>query len=66
MTANEVHTASNKGEQFLLAIVLVDGETVEGPYYLRQPFTKEPEPFATSIQYDLDTLLAMATTAVDV
>jgi hypothetical protein len=61
VTSNEVHTALNKGDTFFLAIVLVDGDEVDGPYYVRQPFTQEPEPFATSIQYDLDTLLAMAT-----
>jgi hypothetical protein len=71
VTANEVHTALNKGDKFLLAIVLVDGDPVhgdqvEGPFYIRQPFTKEPEPFATSIQYDLDKPLAVANSAMDV
>jgi hypothetical protein len=66
VTSNEIHMALNKGEPFLLAIVLVDGDEVEGPYYVRQPFTQEPEPFATSIQYDLDTLLGMAKSAGEV
>ncbi len=65
VTANEVHTALNKGDKFILAIVLVDGDEVDGPYYIRQPFTKEPEPFATSIQYDIDKLLAMARDAME-
>lgn len=66
VTSNEVHTALNKGDKFFLAICIVDGESVDGPHYVRQPFTREPEPFATSIQYDLKELLAMATPAGEV
>lgn len=34
----------NQGEKFLLAIVLVgDDDVVEGPYYVREPFGREPE-----------------------
>ena len=66
VTANEIHTALNKGQKFLLAIVIVDGDQVDGPHYLRQPFTVEPDPFATSIQYDLAQLLALAKPAAEV
>jgi hypothetical protein len=44
----------------MLAIVLVDGEQHEGPYYLRNPFTQEPDWAVTSINLDLQELLARA------
>lgn len=43
VTRNEIITALNKPDQFLLAIVLVgeDGQP-EGPFYLDKPFDTEP------------------------
>lgn len=60
VTRNEVLFALNQGEKFILAIVLVDGDRYEGPYYVRNPFTKEPDWAVTSINLDLDELLARA------
>ncbi len=60
VTRNEICTALNQGEKFWLAIALVDCDGVDGPHYIQQPFTQEPEPGAASINYRLDSLLAKA------
>jgi len=39
----------------------VEGELHEGPFYVRCPFTQEPDWAVTSINLDLDQLLARAT-----
>jgi hypothetical protein len=44
----------------MLAIVLVEGESHEGPYYVRNPFTQEPDWAVTSINLDLGQLLSRA------
>jgi SNF2 family DNA or RNA helicase len=56
VTKNEILTALNKPEDFILAIVFVDGERAE-THYLSQPFHKEPDFGATSVTYDLAKLL---------
>lgn len=58
VTRNEICTALNQGDKFILAIVLVDGDNVDGPHYVRQPFTQEPELGVTSINYEIAKLLA--------
>ena len=60
VTRNEILYGLNQQDKFILAIVLVDGETIEGPYYLRQPFTQEPGWGVTSINLDLSQLLSRA------
>ena len=45
------------------AIVLVDGDGYAGPFYIRKPFTQEPDWAVTSINLDLDALLERATAA---
>lgn len=56
VTKNEILTALNKPEDFILAVVFVDGERTE-TYYISQPFHKEPDFDATSVTYDLTKLL---------
>ncbi len=56
VTRNEVLTALNKPDDFILAIVLVDGETTTTNYVSR-PFHHEPDFGATSVNYGLDKLL---------
>jgi hypothetical protein len=59
ITKNEILTAFNKPEDFILAIVEVDGdETV--PRYLRQPFQREPDFGVTSVNYDWSKLWVRA------
>ena len=60
VTTNEVLMGLNKGDRFILAVVLVDGERVLGPHYIRSPFTSEPDPGATSVSYHLGKLLSRA------
>jgi len=79
ITRNEILTAFNKPEDFILALVLVpqaefqgDAYEVREPdpgyavyegcrvHYLRQPFQREPDFAATSVNYDLEELLQRA------
>ena len=48
---NEILTAFNKPEDFILAIIEVDGDGAV-PRYLRQPFRREPDFGVTSVNYD--------------
>jgi superfamily II DNA/RNA helicase len=60
VTRNEILYGLNQQEKFRLAIVLVDGDKHEGPFYVRNPFTQEPDWAVTSINLDLAQLLAKA------
>jgi hypothetical protein len=65
VTKNEILYALNQQEQFLLAIVLVnEDDSYEGPYYLRNPFTQEPDWAETSKNLELRKLLERAELAV--
>ena len=63
VTRNEICTALNQGDKFWLAIVLVDGDSVEGPHYVCCPFSQEPEPGVTAVTYQIASLLAKASAA---
>jgi hypothetical protein len=53
--------AFNQGDKFRLAIVLVgDGDAVEGPHYIRNPFDREPAWGVASVNFDLNALLKRA------
>lgn len=58
VTRNEILYGLNQEDKFILAIVLVDGDQHEGPFYVTKPFTQEPDWAVTSINLDLDALLA--------
>ena len=58
VTRNEVVTGINSSQQYILAIVEVDGDSVKIPIYVRQPFEKEPDFEATSVNYRLADLIA--------
>ena len=60
VTRNEILYGLNQADKFILAIVLVDGDRHEGPFYVRQPFTQEPDWAETSKNLDLGQLLAKA------
>ena len=60
VSRNEILYALNQTDKFILAIVIVDGEEYEGPFYVRNPFTKEPDFGVASINYDLGDLLSKA------
>ena len=62
VTRNEILYALNQADKFVLAIVLVgEGETIDGPHYVRKPFTKEPDWSESSSNHDLAKLLFIAT-----
>lgn len=60
VTRNEICSAINQKDKFILAIVLVDGDSYEGPYYIRNPFDQEPALDDVSINKDLNLLLQKA------
>ena len=60
VTRNEIMYALNQSDKFVLAIVLVDGDSHEGPYYVHNPFTTEPDWAVCSLNLDLEQLLARA------
>lgn len=63
VTRNEILYGLNQADKFLLAVVIVDGDNHEGPHYIRNPFTQEPDWAVTSINLDLDALLERATSS---
>jgi superfamily II DNA or RNA helicase len=61
VSRNEILYGLNQAEKFILAIVLVDEDGHEGPFYVRRPFAREPDFGVASINYDLGELLSRAT-----
>lgn len=57
VTRNEILYGLNQQDKFILAIVIVDGNSIDGPYYVRQPFSQEPDWAVTSINLDLGELI---------
>lgn len=60
VSRNEIIYALNQTDKFLLAVVIVDGDSHEGPHYIRNPFITEPDFGVASINYDLSDLLSKA------
>ncbi|MBF0502323.1 MAG: DUF3883 domain-containing protein [Candidatus Riflebacteria bacterium] len=60
VTKNEILVGLNQPEKFILAIVFIDGEQVDGPHYVLKPFNQQPDFSAVSVNYDLADLLAQA------
>jgi len=53
--------ALNQADKFLLAIVIVgENGSIDGPYYLRNPFDTEPGWGISSINFELKVLLERA------
>ena len=61
VSKTQILTAFNKPDNFILAIVEINGETVEKIYYIPRPFQKERDFEVTSVTYSLDKLLERAT-----
>jgi hypothetical protein len=57
ITKNEILTALNKPDDFILAIAEVEADTAKPPVYVRRPFQKEPDFGVTSVNYTLKELL---------
>ena len=56
VSKNEILTALNKPEEFILAIVSVDGEKTK-TVYIQRPFTSSPDFGAVSVTYKIVDLL---------
>ncbi len=57
ITKNEILTGLNKPEQFILAVVEVNGDQASQITYIRDPFGREPDFGVTSVNYKLVELL---------
>jgi len=57
VTKNEILTALNKPDEYILAIVEVDGQDTT-PWYIRKPFSTEPDFGVTSVNYKLKDMVA--------
>lgn len=55
VTANEILTALNKPDEYILAVVEVDGSKTK-TVYLQHPFHEKPEWTACSVNYDIQDL----------
>jgi superfamily II DNA or RNA helicase len=60
LTRNEILTALNKPDDFILALVEIDGDHARAPRYLRRPVHREPDFSATSVNYNLVELMERA------
>lgn len=59
VTRNEIIYAVNQGEKFHLAVVFVNpDDTTDGPHYITNPFSREPDWGAASVNYTISELLA--------
>ncbi len=59
MTKSEILTGLNRPDDYILAIVEVDGDDGR-PWYGHQPFGRAPDFGVTSVNYDPGELLARA------
>jgi SNF2 family DNA or RNA helicase len=59
VTKNEILTAFNKPDEYILAIVEVDGLRTQ-TVYLKRPFKERPDFAATSVNYDIGELVGNA------
>ncbi len=60
ITKNEILTGLNQPDDFILALVEVDGDSAT-PRYVRRPFQKEPDFSVVSANYKLNELVACGT-----
>ena len=65
VSRNEIIYGLNQADKFILAIVIVDAKedgtsSHEGPYYIKDPFSQEPDFGVASINYELKDLMSMA------
>lgn len=58
VTKNEILTALNKPEDFILALVFVESGRAEKPRYLERPFDQEPDFATASVTYRVRDLVA--------
>ncbi len=59
ISKTQILTALNKPDDFILAVVEVDGDRAGEPVYRFKPFTREPDFGVTSVNYNLNQLLGL-------
>ena len=58
VTRNEIIYAVNQADKFILAIVFIrPDDSADGPHYLANPFQREPDWGAASVNYNISELL---------
>jgi superfamily II DNA or RNA helicase len=58
VTKNEILYAFNQREKFILAIVFInEDDSINGPYYITNPFSQEPDWGVASVNYTIADLL---------
>jgi SNF2 family DNA or RNA helicase len=62
VTKNEILYSLNKPDDFILAIVEFQGGDQHRVHYVRRPFHREPDFGVTSVNYDMDELIARGET----
>ncbi|MBU0511145.1 MAG: DUF3883 domain-containing protein, partial [Chloroflexi bacterium] len=60
----EILNGLNAEEQFILALVEIENGKPAEPRYVSNPFLREPDPGAVSVNYNLKELLARSTEPV--
>jgi hypothetical protein len=60
VTYNEIRSALNKPDDFILAVVEVSADVVGTPRYIRRPFGREPDFGVASVNYRLSEILERA------
>ncbi len=61
ISKTQILTSLNKPDDFILAVVEIEGDTARTPCYIRRPFQREPDFNAVSVNYDLRELLGQGT-----
>ena len=64
VTVNEILTALNKPDEYILAIVEVDGDKTATTYICR-PFAGDPDPSMCSANYEIDALRRQGHVEID-
>ena len=64
VTKNEINTALNSPENFILAIVMINGNAAH-VFYLQTPFTSPPDFNAVSVNYKISALLRQGNILLD-
>ena len=61
ISKTQILTALNKPDDFILALVEVEGDAAREPRYIRQPFKRELDFGVVSVNFDLRELMERST-----
>ena len=61
VTRNEICYGANQADKFILAVVSIgENDAIDGPYYLRNPFDREPQWGVSTMQMQISEILKRA------